>query len=104
MAQLTLEEAIAKLEEQKHLADAVDAKEKEIARLKEQIVAERTKQQNDEKDKVFKNQIEEKDKLIKKLIPILQAYQGSYRAFLKNIQGGLENAIELEALLNEKLK
>jgi septal ring factor EnvC (AmiA/AmiB activator) len=110
-----LEEKIAELEaklnEQKHLADAVNAKDEEISKIKEenlknvnQLTEKNLKIQALEKEKALRGSIEEKENTIKKLIHALQGYQNAYRSFLKNVQGGLENAVELEALLSEQLK
>jgi septal ring factor EnvC (AmiA/AmiB activator) len=117
-----LEEKIAELEaklnEQKHLADAVNAKDEEISKIKEEIIKlkeEYSKINNQlteknlkiqalEKEKAARSSMEEKENTVKKLIHALQGYQNAYRSFLKNVQGGLENAVELEALLSEQLK
>jgi hypothetical protein len=110
-----LEEKIAELEaklnEQKHLADAVNAKDEEISKIKEenlknvnQLTEKNLKIQALEKEKAARGSMEEKENMVKKLIHVLQGYQNGYRAFLKNVQGGLENAVELEALLSEQLK
>jgi seryl-tRNA synthetase len=110
-----LVEKIANLEEklndQKHLADAVNAKDVEIAKLKEdhnkavnQLTEKNLKIQALEKEKAARGSTEEKDNIIKNLAKMLQGYQNSYRAFLKSSQGSLENAVELEALLSEQLK
>jgi hypothetical protein len=80
-----------KLDEQKHLSNAVDAKDKEIGTLSQQINAK------------WQRQLEEKEQIIKALVGHLQNYQQAFRSFLKNTQGGLENAVELEALISEKL-
>lgn len=90
-----LEEANARLQrqvdEQKHLVAAVDAKDKEIGKLSDQISIK------------WQKQLEEKENIIKVLVGHLQAYQQAYRSFLKNTQGALENAVELEALISDKL-
>lgn len=80
-----------KIDEQKHLASAVDAKDKEIGTLSQQINAK------------WQKQIDEKEAIIKALVGHLQSYQQAFRSFLKLVQGGLENAVEYEALLNDKL-
>ena len=91
-----------KIDDQRHLAEAVNVKDKEISKLKEQINS-NFRTQNEEKDKVIKTQVEEKDKIIKMLATTLQMYQQSFRAFLKNVQGGLENAVEVEAMITDQL-
>jgi hypothetical protein len=80
-----------KIDEQKHLANAIDAKDQEIGKLSEHIGAK------------WQRQLEEKEKIIKVLVSHIQSYQQAFRAFLKNTQGGLENAVELEALLADQL-
>jgi sugar-specific transcriptional regulator TrmB len=91
----SLEEANArlqsKIDEQKHLAEAVNSKDKEIGTLSEQISAK------------WQRQIEEKDRVVKMLVGHIQTYQQTFRSFLKSIQGSLENAVELEALIAEQL-
>lgn len=77
--------------EQKHLADAVDAKDKEIGNLSQQMSTK------------WQKQLDEKEGIIKYLVDYVRTYQQAFQAFLKNVQGGLENAVELEALLAEKL-
>jgi sugar-specific transcriptional regulator TrmB len=91
----SLEEANARLQrqvnEQTHLVAAVDAKDKEISTLSERV------------GNKWQKQVEEKENIIKVLVSHLQSYQQGFRSFLKSTQGGLENAVELEALLSEKL-
>lgn len=80
-----------KIDEQKHLAEAVHSKDQEIGKLSEQIGAK------------WQRQLEEKEKIIKALVSHIQSYQQAFRSFLKNTQGGLENAVELEAMLADQL-
>jgi seryl-tRNA synthetase len=115
---MTKQELTQKINEQVHLASAVEAKDAEIVKNKEEIIKlkeEYSKINNQlteknlkiqalEKEKVARGSMEEKENTVKKLIHVLQGYQNGYRAFLKNVQGGLENAVELEALLSEQLK
>lgn len=90
-----LEEANTRLQrqvdEQKHLVSAIDAKDKEINNLSQNLSIK------------WQKQVEEKENIIKALVGHLQNYQQAFRSFLKNTQGGLENAVELEALISEKL-
>jgi len=81
----------AKINEQLHLANAIDSKDKEINSLSQNISTK------------FQRQLEEKETIVKKLISYIQAYQQTYRSYLKTMQGSLENAVELEALISEKL-
>jgi predicted transcriptional regulator len=115
---MTKQELTQKINEQTHLAAAVEAKDAEIAQNKQEIIKlkeeyakinnqlteKNLKIQALEKEKSARGSMEEQEKLIKNLAQLLQGYQNSYRAFLKNVQGGLENAVELEALLSEQLK
>jgi hypothetical protein len=90
----SLEEANLRLQQkvndQQHLSNAVDAKDKEIGNLSQQLSAK------------WQRQIEEKEQIIKALVGHIQNYQQAFRSYLKNVQGGLENAVELEAALNDK--
>ena len=90
-----LEEANARLQrqvnEQTHLVSAIDEKDKEIGNLSQNLSIK------------WQKQVEEKENIIKVLVGHLQSYQQAFRSFLKNTQGGLENAVELEALISEKL-
>lgn len=115
---MTKQELTQKINEQTHLAAAVEAKDAEIVKNKEEIIklkeecfklnnqlTERNlKIQALEKEKAGRSSMEEREKIIKNLAQMLQSYQNSYRAFLKSTQGSLENAVELEALLSEQLK
>jgi predicted transcriptional regulator len=108
---MTKQELTQKINEQTHLAAAVEAKDAEIAKLKEecfklnnQLTERNLKIQALEKEKAGRSSMEERERVIKNLARLLQGYQNSYRAFLKSSQGSLENAVELEALLSEQLK
>jgi sugar-specific transcriptional regulator TrmB len=81
----------AKLDEQKHLSDVVSSKDLEMVKLNEAL------------HNKYSKQIEEKEHTVKLVLNYLQTYQIAYRSFLKNVQGGLENAVELEAMLSEQL-
>jgi uncharacterized protein YdcH (DUF465 family) len=91
----SLKQANARLEQtiegSKHLATAIDAKDKEIGTLSQQMATK------------WQKQVEEKENIIKALVTHLQSYQQAFRSFLKSTQGGLENAVELEALLTDQL-
>ena len=90
-----LQEQVRRLQgivnEQKHLSDAVAAKDKEIGSLSQQMSTK------------WQKQLDEKEGIIKYLVDYVRTYQQTFQSFLKNVQGGLENAVELEALLTEKL-
>lgn len=79
------------IDEHKHLVNAVDAKDKEMGTLSQQLSTK------------WQKQIDEKEAIIKVLVGHIQTYQQAYRSFLKLVQGGLENAVEYEALLSDKL-
>lgn len=140
--ELTLEQALAELEAQKHLAEAVAAKDNEIAKLKldlaqanktvreqqhlaaavqnkdNEIIALKSENvelkrlqanQNGEKENLesklesIEKQLKETTEHNKTLVEIANGYITNFRSYLKSIQGGLEVAVELEALLSEKL-
>lgn len=127
--ELQLEELKVKLEQQNHLAKAVEAKDAEIIQLKQEL--ELAKKEAKEGNKLISNQ---KDELIKSLnvqlqnvskeletkknqtlgyeglkkqlddaVLIANGYINNFRSYLKAQQGTLELAIELEALLAERL-
>jgi len=98
-----------KVEEQKHLAEAVNAKDRQLSNTIEKFSNEAK-----EKDKEIarlnerltsknKTEAEEKDIILKVLSQSLQIYQNAFRAFMKNVQGGLENAVELDAMVADQL-
>lgn len=125
--EIELKKALDKIEEQKHLAEAVEAKDKEIvqlrevqekqieqiramkereiAELKEQLQKEREKQvqtlnaENLKKENEFlKNTLTRREKELNKLIIL-------HGNLLKALQGNLDNAIELnEYFINEVSK
>lgn len=47
--------------------------------------------------------LEEKDAIIKLLVGNIQSYQQAFRSYLRNTQGALENALELEAYVASQL-
>jgi anion-transporting ArsA/GET3 family ATPase len=105
-----------------HLASAVDAKDKEIVELKKQIellkveakegtkvVTEQQRQQIANLTKELETirpmgknaeQLKQQNEL---LTQIANGYIANFRSYLKAQQGALELAIEIEALLAEKL-
>jgi ferric iron reductase protein FhuF len=118
--ELKKEELIALLEKQKHLAQAVNAKDREIIELKnkthkmmeehtekvnslnesaqEKIAAAVQKQTKDLVEKVAK--VEEENK---RLVDLFGRYIDFARNTLKAFQGQLDTSIELETLLTEKI-
>jgi hypothetical protein len=96
--EIELKKALDKIEEQKHLAEAVEAKDKEIAQLREKQVqmldAENLKKENE----LLKNTLTRREKELNKLIIM-------HGNLLKALQGNLDNAIELnEYFMNEVSK
>ena len=91
--ELEVVELRKKVQEQTHLAQAVEAKDKEIIELRKQLDtirpmaknAEQLKQQNDV------------------LTQIANGYINNFRNYLKSQQGALDMAIEIEVMLAEKL-
>jgi len=112
-----------KIEEQKHLASAVEAKDKEIIELKKQLEGAKLEAREGSKNIVsakdaeisrLKTELEQKRPLansaetlkkdLDKAIAIGNSYINNFRSYLKAQQGALEMAIELETLLTEKIK
>ena len=112
---LTKAELIEKLNEQKHLAQAVNAKDKEIVALKTKY-EDRVEQLNNEvyqlkKDYAGALKKEEIDKIIKdaddkrkESSHLAQFYVKMYHDFLKQTQQNLEMALFTEQLVSEKFK
>ena len=111
---MTKAELIKIIKEQQHLAEAVEAKDKEIAQHLKDISelekeSEKVKALEDEK-KYLHNHIkamEEKDKVLRetfnKKFKMMDIYRNSFQSLMKSVQGSLDNTIELEALLFEKI-
>lgn len=112
----------AKLDEQVHLAKAVEAKDKEIIELRRQVellkveaaegnraILEPLRQhvQSLQKELDEKRPLVDNAKLVKeeyeKLVQIANGYIVNFRNHLKAQQGSLDLAVELEAMLAEKL-
>jgi hypothetical protein len=101
------EELIKIVEEQKHLAEAVEVKDREIIQKNKEIIElNKLYQELKSKSPTFAGletrvkQLEEENKL---LVAFVNSYINTFRSTLKGIQGSLELGIELEALLAEKL-
>jgi hypothetical protein len=113
------EELIAKLEQQKHLAKAVEEKDKEIAlskkestlkieeltiqngKLNAKVIELEAKLKPHEEMLEFVKKLEEENK---KVVAHLNMYIEAFRNVLKSNQGVLDNAIQLEAFINESLR
>ena len=112
---LTKAELIEKLNEQKHLAKAVEAKDREIIELKKryetrlsEVVNEVNQLQKDYAGALKKQEI---DKLIKtaedqknESAYLAQFYVKMYHDFLKQTQQNLEMALFTEQIVSEKFK
>jgi chromosome segregation ATPase len=128
-----LEEAEAKLRDMKHLSEAVQAKDAEIIKLKDEInkskasLAEGVKKAKDSVEEKLINRDLEIEDLKKKLsvipevdklksaidtlskentvlVKVANAHLSAFRNLMKAIQGTLDNAIELEAVITESLQ
>lgn len=89
------EELVQKLEEQKHLAQAVEAKDVEIANL--------IKAQAELKEKTIPS-IKKLEEENKRLIAFANQYINVFKNTLKALQGTLDNAIELQDILVNGVK
>lgn len=122
-----VKELTNKVEAQQHLASAIDAKDREIAELrkykeealkqkhladsiiqKDKEIIELTKLYQETKAKIGSTQtLETRVKQLetenKGLTDFLNPYIMNFRSSLKGIQGTLELAVEMEAMLSEKL-
>lgn len=100
------------INKQQHLAEVIEQKDKiynEMVALKDKIQKELNELQSKHKTEVGRaNGNEEALKKLevqhKKIVAIANGYIANFRSFLKQTQGGLEVAVELEALLSEQLK
>lgn len=123
---MTKEELIQLVQEQSHLASAVEAKDKEIVELKTKntrLLSEKDKQIAEINHKHAElinkvNELESKhlsnEKLIstaekldaenRKVVAHLNLYIDAFRNTLKAQQGVLDNAIQLEAFISESLR
>lgn len=111
---MTKAELIKIIKEQQHLAEAVEAKDKEIAQHLKDI---RELAQQNEKVKALEEEkkylqshikaVEEQDKKLRedfsKRFKMMDIYRNSFQSLMKSVQGSLDNTIELEALLFEKI-
>jgi chromosome segregation ATPase len=127
----------------KNLAAAIDAKDKEIIQIRNQLIKLELEIKNNKiavdnnnlkdgeianligKQETFKKELKEtktlldenkgiverqketlanQEKQLKKYVESLNAYIAGFRALMKNVQGGLELAVEYEAIISEKLK
>lgn len=118
-----------KLQEQKHLAEAVEAKDKEIVELKKAVENAKVNAQEAvkavlgqkdtiiasikeelgkvraelEQKKVITASVDTYKKEYEKAVQVANGYINNFRSYLKAQQGTLELAVELELLLSEKI-
>jgi hypothetical protein len=116
------EELILKLEEQRHLASAVDAKDKEIASLSKkyaEIKDQTIKEKNELTVKIseleaklkavpsitrYEESIKKLEEENKRVIAFANQYINIFKNTLKALQGTLDNAIELQDMLVNTVK
>jgi len=116
---MTKDDLIKKLESQQHLAQAIEAKDKEIAghikdklKMKEEVDALIKANKDSEKEMpLLKEHITRLEESNKKLVVIAKEkvnsaalYVNAFQGLMKSIQGTLDNTIELEALLSKNIK
>lgn len=101
---LTKAELIKLLEEQKHLAQAVEAKDKEIVEANARVDAILEEYQGSMKqgqvDKMMKELIEQRDYALE----IANLYMTAHTDLLKQAQQNLEMAVFTEGLISQKIK
>jgi hypothetical protein len=132
-AKKELQQNILKLKDQVHLASAVETKDVEIQKLKEEtekftpkLAEEISKLKKSFEEKIINKDLEiqslkeivskmpdiEKLKDLvetlsrenKILVKVSNAHLGAFRNLMKSIQGTLDNAIELEAVITDSLQ
>lgn len=101
--QLTKAELIEKLNEQKHLAQAVEAKDKELVELRQKFEAFKTEHQGAVKKPDIEKYVKDVQEEIKQAQQVANYYIRIYRDFLKQTQQNLEMAILTEELVSEKI-
>ena len=116
---MTKDDLIKKLESQQHLAQAIEAKDKEILKhieeklkMKEEIDTLINSNQGALKEMpLLKEHIKRLEESNKKLATIAKEkvnsaalYVNAFQGLMKSIQGTLDNTIELEALLSKNIK
>lgn len=101
---LTKAELIKLLEEQKHLAKAVEAKDKEVVEANARVDAILAEYQGSMKqsqvEKLTKELIEQRDYALE----IANLYMAAHTDLLKQTQQNLEMAVFTEGLISQKLK
>jgi len=101
---LTKAELIKLLEEQKHLAQAVEAKDKEVveanARVDAILEEYKGSMKQSQVEKLTKELIEQRDYALE----IANLYMAAHTDLLKQTQQNLEMAVFTEGLISQKLK
>lgn len=111
---MTKDELIEKLEEQSHLAAAVEAKDKEIEIQRKNLQAMKASVDKMEDESAELKELKKAIKVLEannqKVVAIAQEkvksvglYRTAFLSLLKSMQGTIDNTIELEALLSEKI-
>lgn len=109
---MTKDELIEKLQEQVHLAKAVEVKDNEVLKLTNQLAQQTAtykKELGELKSKIvdtehLNKRLETLDREHQILIELLNSYVFLTRNLMKNIQGGLDNAVELENIISKNFK
>lgn len=119
---LKKEELIKMLQDQKHLAKAVESKDSEISGLKSEMASSISKVKKDKQDEIIfleekvKNlegklkespDIEKVKKIVQENQVLIEAYNKMriiFNNYLKSTQATLENTLELEYTVAEKVK
>lgn len=116
---MTKDDLIKKLESQRHIAQAIEAKDLEIAQHKQEKLKMKNEidaliESNDgaaQELPLLKEHIKRLEEANKKLVSIAKEkvdsaslYVNAFQGLMKSIQGTLDNTIELEALLSKNIK
>jgi len=101
---LTKSELIEKLEEQKHLAQAVDAKDREINQIRLKFEEFRTLHQGALKQDEVKALTKQLEDEKKKAIDVANLYIKMHHDYLKQTQQNLEMALFTEQVVSDKIK
>ncbi len=104
---VNLEKQVQEEKNQKNYArSALQDEKRKAQQLETQLkkIQQQFETQKNNMEEQLKQNYSSQDLLRKKVLLILEKYIVSYRAFLKSIQGGLENAVEFEATLYEEIQ
>lgn len=92
--EIEYQKALDIIEEQKHLAAAVEAKDKKIAELREDLQREKNKSTQDD-SKPIESAIRPLEQQLERRVKELNHLIALHGNLLKTLQGTLDNAIEL---------